>query len=111
VDDNVDGAESLGEIVALMGHDVRLAHDGPTGIRVIREFDPDLVLLDIGLPGMNGYEVARQLKRDLEIRAVLVALSGYGREQDRALSREAGFAQHYVKPMDYRTLEAVLNAL
>ena len=111
VDDNVDGAESLGEIVALMGHDVRLAHDGPTGIRVIREFDPDLVLLDIGLPGMNGYEVARQLKRDLAIRAVLVALSGYGREQDRALSREAGFAQHYVKPMDYRTLEAVLGAL
>ena len=111
VDDNVDGAESLGEIVALMGHDVRLAHDGPTGIRVIREFDPDLVLLDIGLPGMNGYEVARQLKRDLAIRAVLVALSGYGREQDRAVSREAGFAQHYVKPMDYRTLEAVLGAL
>jgi CheY-like chemotaxis protein len=111
VDDNVDGAESLAEIIGMMGHLVRLAYDGPSGIEAVREFDPDLVLLDIGLPGMDGYEVARRLRSEPHVRALLVALSGYGRDEDRAMSRDAGFAQHFVKPMDLGSLRTVLNSL
>jgi CheY-like chemotaxis protein len=111
VDDSVDSAESLGLIVSLWGHEVRLAHDGPAAIEEARAFRPDLVLLDLGMPGMSGYDVARQL-RDLADtrRAVLVAQTGWGQDDDRR-TKEAGFDHHLVKPIDPQALEALLAAV
>jgi CheY-like chemotaxis protein len=111
IDDNVDGAESLASLLELIGHRARTAHDGPTGIEVVREFDPDVVFLDIGLPRMDGYEVARQLRRDPRHRAVLAAISGYGRETDRQKGQEAGFEHHFVKPVDFQALRAFFDSL
>jgi CheY-like chemotaxis protein len=111
IDDNVDGAESLANLLELIGHSVRTAHDGPTGIEVVREFDPDVVFLDIGLPRMDGYEVARQLRRDPRYRAVLAAVSGYGRETDRRKGQEAGFEHHFVKPVPFDALRAFFDSL
>lgn len=111
VDDNVDGVESLADLIGLLGHQVRIAHDGPTGIRVVSEFDPDIVLLDIGLPGMDGYEVARRIRREFGTRIVLIAVSGYGREEDREQSREAGCQQHLVKPVEFRALQTLLASV
>jgi CheY-like chemotaxis protein len=110
VDDNVDGVETMADLIALLGHDVRIAHDGPAGLATVGEFDPDVVLLDIGLPGMDGYEVARRL-RGADTRAVLIAVSGYGRDEDRAMSRDAGFEQHFVKPVEYDTLRLLLESV
>jgi signal transduction histidine kinase len=111
VDDNVDGVESLADLIQMLGHEVRVAHDGPTGLEAARAFDPDIVLLDIGLPGMDGYEVARRLRHDSGARAVLVALSGYGREEDRLASQRAGFVQHFVKPIEFATLRALFEGI
>jgi CheY-like chemotaxis protein/two-component sensor histidine kinase len=111
VDDNVDGVESLADLIQMLGHEVRVAHDGPTGLEAARTFDPDIVLLDIGLPGMDGYEVARRLRHDLAARAVLVAVSGYGRDEDRLASQRAGFVQHFVKPIDFTTLRALFEKI
>lgn len=111
IDDNIDGAESLANLLELIGHQVRMAHDGPTGIEVVREFDPNVVFLDIGLPRMDGYEVARQLRRDPQCRAVLAAVSGYGRDDDREQGAKAGFEYHFVKPVDFATLRNFLNSL
>jgi signal transduction histidine kinase/FixJ family two-component response regulator len=110
VDDNVDGAESLANLLVLLGHQVRVAHDGSAGIALVGEFDPDVVLLDIGLPGMDGYEVARRLRASRG-RAMLVAVSGYGRDEDRRLSREAGFAHHFVKPVELASLRSLLDTI
>ncbi|APR74880.1 Chemotaxis protein methyltransferase CheR [Minicystis rosea] len=98
VDDNVDAATTLGELVRGEGHDVRLAHDGPTALVAAGEQRPEIVFLDIGLPGMDGYEVARRLRAAGPRAAKLVALTGYGQEADRKRAAEAGFAQHLVKP-------------
>jgi signal transduction histidine kinase/DNA-binding response OmpR family regulator len=111
VDDNVDGAESLVELLVLLGHEVRVAHDGPGGIEAVLAFRPDLVLLDIGLPVMDGFEVARRLRANPEVDAVLVAVSGYGREEDRRLSRELGFAHHFVKPIQFDALRDLLATI
>jgi two-component system CheB/CheR fusion protein len=111
IDDNVDGAESLASLLELIGHSARTAHDGPRGIEVVREFDPDVVFLDIGLPRMDGYEVARQLRRDPRHRAVLAAVSGYGREADRQKGQEAGFEYHFVKPVAFDALRAFFDSL
>jgi signal transduction histidine kinase len=111
VDDNVDGVESLADLIGMLGHEVRTAHDGPTGIGAVREFDPDIVLLDIGLPGMNGFEVARRLRHEFGPRPVLIAVSGYGRDEDRAQSHEAGCVQHLVKPIEFGTLQSIFAGL
>jgi CheY-like chemotaxis protein len=111
VDDNVDAAESLADLLRLLGHEVAIAHDGPTGLAAARSFRPDLVLLDIGLPGMDGYEVARRLQSDSDSSAVIVAVSGYGRDEDRRLSREAGMKHHFVKPIEFRALRALLESV
>ena len=111
VDDNVDGAESLGSLLEMLGHRVRVAYNGPDGIEAVRQSNPDVVLLDIGLPGMNGYEVARRLRREPDCRALLVAVSGYGRDEDRRMSREAGFDQHHVKPVGLPTLQQLLDSV
>ena len=112
VDDNVDAAESLAEVLMLSGHDVRLAHTGPAAVEVATAYVPDVVLLDIGLPGLNGYEVARRLRTEPALEGVrLVALTGYGRDTDLQLSKEAGFDRHMVKPVDPANVLALLSAL
>jgi signal transduction histidine kinase/DNA-binding response OmpR family regulator len=112
VDDNVDGAESLATLLRLVGHEVRVAHDGPAGIEAAAGWRPDVVVLDIGLPGMSGYEVARHLRTRPETQdAVLVAATGYGRDEDRKRSREAGFDHHLVKPVDLATLRPLLDSI
>jgi signal transduction histidine kinase len=109
VDDNVDAASSLGWLLRLDGHEVRLAHDGPAALGVGREFRPDTVLLDIGLPGMSGFEVARQFREEAATRgALLVAVTGYSQGEDRRRSREAGFDQHLIKPVQLSDLREVL---
>jgi signal transduction histidine kinase/ActR/RegA family two-component response regulator len=99
VDDNIDGAESLAMMLQYFGHETCTAHDGPSALETSREFHPDLLFLDIGLPGMNGYELARQLRREPDANGmILVALTGWGSEDDRRQAREAGFDYHLTKP-------------
>ena len=112
VDDNVDGAESLAALIGLLGHQTVVAHTGPAGLEAARTARPDLVLLDIGLPGMDGYEVARRLRADpATCGLVLAAVSGYGREQDTARARDAGFDHHFVKPLELAALQSLLRTV
>ena len=109
VDDNVDAAESLALLLRLSAHEVQVVHDGARALAAAPAFRPHVVLLDIGLPGMNGLEVARQLRRLPECDgAMLVAVTGYGQEEDRQRSREAGFDCHLVKPVNPNDLQALL---
>ena len=110
VDDGADSARGMARFLTLLGHDVRVAYDGPSAIEAARELRPEFVLLDIGLPGMDGYEVARRLRREPSCRAsVIIAVSGYGREEDRRRSKEAGFDHHLVKPVVFDTLVSLIN--
>jgi signal transduction histidine kinase/methanogenic corrinoid protein MtbC1/ActR/RegA family two-component response regulator len=109
VDDNVDAAESLAMLLRLLGHEVAVAHDGPAALREADAQRPEVVLLDIGMPRMDGYEVARRLReRPGPGQAVLVALTGWGQEEDRRRSREAGFDHHLVKPVELSALQKLL---
>ncbi len=109
VDDNPDVAESLGMVLRCWGHDVHLAHDGPEALTTARRLRPEVVLLDIGLPGMDGYEVARRLREDGAPEAMLlVAITGYGQEDYRRRSEEAGFQHHLVKPVDLTELNRLV---
>jgi CheY-like chemotaxis protein len=109
VDDNHDGADSLLLLLQAYGLEARAAYDGESGLRLAREFRPDVVLLDIGMPGLDGREVARRLRRDEAQRdALLVAVTGYGTEEDRRLSAEAGFDAHLTKPIDLGRLQWLL---
>jgi signal transduction histidine kinase len=111
VEDNLDAAEALGELLRLWGHQVEMAHDGVAALHGAREGRPDVVLLDIGLPGMDGYEVAGRLRATPGLeRVTLIALTGYGQEADRQRSRLAGFDHHLVKPVDLDGLRALLTA-
>ena len=111
VDDNLDAAESLTALLEVLGHTTMSAHDGPQGLAAARAFVPDLVLLDIGLPGMSGHEVAREIRRSAALRkVVLIALTGWGSESDQRLSQEAGFDQHLIKPVSLEALEQALSA-
>lgn len=110
VDDNVDVVESLALLIEASGHDLRTAFDGPTALKVVYEFKPQVVLLDIGLPEMNGYEVAQRLREVPDFGSViLVALTGYGHEADKQRSQEAGFNQHLVKPADSSQIQQILE--
>ena len=101
VDDNVDTVTTLALLVKESGHDVRTAFDGPTVLEAALDYRPNVVLLDIGLPGLDGFEVAKRLRQQPALQnAVLVAMTGYGQESDRRRSREAGFDHHLVKPGD-----------
>jgi CheY-like chemotaxis protein len=104
-DDNTDAADSLARMLKMMGHDVRTANDGAEAIDVGDAFKPDLVLLDIGMPKLNGYEACRKMKeRPWTESTTFVALTGWGQEEDKRKSREAGFDQHLTKPVDYSAL-------
>ena len=110
VDDHVDAAKTLDEVLRSLGHATRVAHDGPAALLVVEEFKPEVVLLDIGLPGMDGYEVARRLRaRRNEQPLRIVAITGWGQQADRARSAEAGFDLHLVKPVDEGALQKVLE--
>ena len=101
VDDNPDAADSLADLLGIAGHAVEVAHDGPTAVERARANPPDVVLCDIGLPGMSGYDVARALRGDPALRATrLIALSGYAQAEDRRRAQEAGFDAHVAKPPD-----------
>jgi PAS domain S-box-containing protein len=109
VDDNTDGAESLALLLRFAGHLVEVAHDGEAALAVAERFRPEVALLDIGLPGLNGYEVCQRLRREPWGQAMtIVALTGWGQEDDRRRSREAGFDSHMVKPVDPPALMALL---
>jgi PAS domain S-box-containing protein len=112
VDDNKDAAESLAMLLSFLGHEVRTASDGPRGIQEAQSLRPDLMLLDIGMPGMDGYEVARRMRQQEATRdATIVALTGWGKDEDRRHSREAGFDQHMVKPPDLAEVEQLIKKL
>ena len=109
MDDNRDGAASLGVMLSLMGHDSRTAHDGLEALEVAESFRPDLMLLDIGLPKLNGYEVCRRIRQQPWGKDVfMVAVTGWGQEDDRRRSEEAGFDRHIVKPLDAAALRRLL---
>jgi two-component system CheB/CheR fusion protein len=108
VDDNRDAAESLGMLLRLWGHEVRTAHDGRSGLKAALSYRPQVVLLDIGLPGLDGYEVARRLREEFGGAALLVAMTGYGREEDRRRAEEVGFDAHLTKPADPAALRSLL---
>jgi signal transduction histidine kinase/CheY-like chemotaxis protein len=111
VDDNVDFADTLAALLAQLGHEVRVTHNAAEALREAPAFAPHLAFLDIGMPGMNGYELAKKLRSLPETaRTVLIAATGYGQDDDRQKSREAGFDRHLVKPVELRTVEAILAA-
>jgi CheY-like chemotaxis protein len=112
VDDNVDAAESMALLLRVSGYDVQTAHTGPTGVETASAYLPNIVLLDIGLPGLNGYEVARSLRRNPQLKDTrLIALTGYGRESDVQLGEEAGFDAHLIKPVDLKTVLELITSL
>ena len=108
-DDNRDAADSLQRILVLYGHDVRVAYDGRSAIELGESFAPQVAVLDIGMPGANGYEVARTLRARLGARIVLVALTGWGQDADRRRAMDAGFDRHLTKPVDPGTLHGLLS--
>jgi CheY-like chemotaxis protein len=110
VDDNRDASESLATLLRLGGHHVSLAFEAEVGLALIETLRPDLALLDIGLPGMDGYEVARRL-RDSGCDVLLAAITGFGAPEDRERSREAGFDHHFVKPVDPQALERLIESI
>jgi signal transduction histidine kinase/CheY-like chemotaxis protein len=113
VDDNHDAADSLGALLELLGAEVRVAHSGPAALEAVVSFHPDAVLLDIGMPGMNGYEVANRIRTqgNGSRNTTLIALTGWGQDNDRRRSAEAGFDHHLVKPADMGALQTLLAAL
>jgi PAS domain S-box-containing protein len=112
VDDNRDGADSLVMLLRIMGNDTRTAYDGQQGVDAAEEFRPDVILLDIGLPKLNGYEACRRIREQPWGKSVLlIAVTGWGQEDDRQRSREAGFDHHMVKPVDPRALMKLLAGL
>jgi CheY-like chemotaxis protein len=110
VDDNLDAADTLTTFLEMLGLQVRSVHDGAEALPAARAFDPDVVLLDIGLPGMDGYEVARAMRADPQVgRVHLIALTGWGAEDDRRRALAAGFDHHLTKPVDLTVLEDLLR--
>jgi CheY-like chemotaxis protein len=109
VDDSVDSADTLAELLRIWGHEVCTAHDGPQALAVAREKKPDIVLLDIGLPEMDGYEVARQLRAEGLGGRLLIALTGYSGDGDRDLAKQAGFDRHLIKPIEPEALQKLLG--
>lgn len=112
MDDKVDAAQSMTMLLQALGQDARFAHDGLGAIKAALDYVPEVVLLDIGLPIVDGFQVARRIRQEPTLRnVVLVALTGYGQESDKQRSREAGFNHHLVKPVDIAEIESILSAV
>jgi PAS domain S-box-containing protein len=110
VDDNKDAAHSLGLLLRMLGHDVQTANDGPSALEVLESYHPRVVLLDLGMPGMDGYEVARQARELPQCKhSIFVALTGWGQEEDRQRTRDAGFDHHLLKPVNLGALKVLLT--
>ena len=110
VDDSRDGGESMTVLLRVLGAEVELVHSGRAALDAVEQFKPDVVLLDIGMPGMDGYEVARRIRANSDHRGVmLIALTGWGQEEDRQRSAAAGFNHHLVKPADIDQLRQLLT--
>ena len=111
VDDNVDFVSSMASLLTLLGHQVRTVNDGVSALAAVAEFSPDYAFLDIGMPGLNGYDLARRLREHpATSRCVLTAVTGWGQDKDRELSRAAGFDYHLVKPVELARILEVLEA-
>jgi DNA-binding response OmpR family regulator len=109
VDDNEAVAQTVGWMLEAIGHDYRLVYDGRTALEAAQDYRPDAILLDIGLPGMDGYEVCRALRRQEAFsKTAIIAQTGWGQERDKALASEAGFDHHIVKPVGLDKLEQLL---
>jgi CheY-like chemotaxis protein len=109
VDDNLDSARSLALLLKKLGAQVQVAHDGPSALDLLAQYHPTVVLLDIGMPGMDGYEVARRIRSQPNgDQFLLIALTGWGQEDDRQRSRQAGFDHHLLKPADLSALKAIV---
>ncbi|MEJ0003177.1 MAG: response regulator [Pararobbsia sp.] len=109
VDDSVDAASAMSLLLETLGHEVRVAHDGFAALETVAGFAPEVVILDIGLPGMDGFQIARALRaREETAGALLIALTGYGQASDRQHSHEAGFDHHFVKPVSFDDIERVI---
>jgi PAS domain S-box-containing protein len=112
VDDNVDSADSIASLLESSGHDVKVAYSAEKALEMATDYQPEIMLLDIGLPEMDGYEVAKRLRQNPQLKDLrLIALTGYGQDSDRQRSREAGFDAHVVKPVDWRNLSELLESL
>jgi CheY-like chemotaxis protein len=108
-EDIPDAAEMMRIMIECMGHDVRVASDGVEAVAIAREFNPDIALLDIGMPRMDGYEAARQIRAALGSRVFLVALTGWGQEEDQRRALAAGFNRHVTKPAEPDVLETLIG--
>jgi CheY-like chemotaxis protein len=112
VDDNKDAAESMSMLLEMWGHQVVYAYDGPTALETARKWQPEAVFLDIGLPGMDGYQVAERLRELPQGKdAILIAITGYGHDDDRRRSRRAGIDHHLVKPVAPDALRCLIDSL
>lgn len=111
VDDNEDAASTMADALRLLGNEVVVAHNGAAALAIAKTFRPDVAILDLGLPGMDGYELARRLREDSASGLRLIAATGFGQERDRHRSHEAGFAAHLVKPIELSTLVDALGEL
>lgn len=112
VDDNRDSAESMAVLLRLLGHEARTVFHGEEVVPAALEFEPELILLDIGLPGLDGYEVARRVRAQPSLAGVrIAAMSGYGSDEDRARSSREGFDHHFTKPVDLAAVERAIASL
>ena len=110
MDDNRDAATSLAMLLRMLGNDVQTANDGPTALKLLESFHPQVVLMDLGMPGMSGFDVARQARAIPHCQdAVFIALTGWGQDEDRRRSRDAGFDHHLLKPVNFGALEVLLT--
>src|SRR5262249_46201382 len=111
-EDNLDAADSMRELLNVAGHQAEMAHTGPAGLEAAWRFRPQVVLCDIGLPGMDGLAVARALRQEPELEGIyLIALTGYGQQEDQHQTRQAGFDVHLTKPVKFANLQTVLQGL
>jgi len=112
VDDNIDSATTLAMVLDVMGHQTTLANDGLEAVRLAQDFQPEIVLLDIGMPKLNGYEACRQIRaQPWATQVIIIAVTGWGQDEDRRRSKDAGFDLHLVKPLDPLVVEQLMRKL
>ena len=109
VDDNQDAADSLAMLLGVRGEEVRIAYDGAKALEVERDFKPDVVLLDIGLPAVSGYDVAERIRGRRGDKVLIVAITGWGQEKDLRRAEEAGIDHHFTKPVDFEALVGLID--